>query len=121
MLFVAPKSLQARRAEWKKIVAVWFQVVAFLEDPAQRSEAARIMSQKAGMTPERYEKLMKGTQFLGVAENRKRFDKRPGFETVHGSSEIVDSFNVANRVYREKVALDPYFDSSLVADVAAGN
>jgi NitT/TauT family transport system substrate-binding protein len=78
------------------------------------------MSQKAQMTPERYDKLMNGTQFLDLAENRKRFEKRPGFETVYGSSEIVDQFNVANRVYREKVAADPYFDPSLVAEVASG-
>jgi NitT/TauT family transport system substrate-binding protein len=117
VLFVSPSSLQTRRADWKKVVTVWFQVVAFVNDPAHRAEAARIMSQKAQMTPERYEKLMKGTQFLDLAENTKRFEKRPGFETVYGSSEIVDQFNVANRVYREAVKPDPYFDPSLVAEV----
>ena len=120
VLFVNPKSLQARRADWKKVVAVWFQVVAFVSDPGSRAEAARIMSQKAQMTPERYEKLMKGTQFLDLAENRKRFQQTPGFETVYGSSEIVDQFNVANRVYREAVKAAPYFDPSLVGEVAAG-
>ena len=119
VLFVNPKSLQTRRADWKKVVKVWFQVVAFVQDPAHRAEAARIMSQKAQMTPERYEKLMNGTQFLDLAENRKRFEKRPGFETVYGSTEIVDQFNVANRVYREAVKPDPYFDPSLVAEVAS--
>ena len=76
VLFVSPKSLQARRADWKKVVTVWFKVVAFVSDPEHRAEAARIMSQKAQMTPERYEKLMNGTQFLDLAENRKRFEKR---------------------------------------------
>jgi NitT/TauT family transport system substrate-binding protein len=120
VLFVNPKSLQARRADWKKVVGVWFQVVAFVKDPAHRAEAARIMSQKAQMTPERYEKLMNGTQFLDLAENQKRFEKRPGYETVYGSSELVDQFNVANRVYREAVKPDPYFDPSLVSEVASG-
>ena len=119
VLFVNPKSLAARRDDWKKVVRVWFQVVAFVSDPAHRAEAARIMSQKAQMTPERYEKLMNGTQFLDLAENQKRFARRPGLDTVYGSSEIVDQFNVANRVYREAVKPDPYFDPSLVAEVAS--
>jgi NitT/TauT family transport system substrate-binding protein len=119
-LFVTPKSLQARRAEWKKVVSVWFQVVAFVSDPAHRAEAARIMSQKAQMTPERYEKLMAGTRFLDLGENRTRFAKRRGYGTVFGSSEIVDQFNVANRVYREPVKPDAYFDPSLVDEVASG-
>ncbi|HEX2871800.1 MAG TPA: ABC transporter substrate-binding protein [Polyangiaceae bacterium] len=119
-LFVSPTSLQERRADWKKIVQVWFQVVAFIQDPAHRAEAARIMSQKAQMTPERYEKLMNGTQFLDLAENQKRFQKRAGYQTIYGSSEVVDQFNVANRVYREAVKPDPYFDPSLVGEVASG-
>jgi NitT/TauT family transport system substrate-binding protein len=118
-LFVSPQSLQARRADWKKVVAVWFEVVAFVTDPAHTGEAASIMSRKAQMSPERYQALMKGTQLLNLAENRKRFEQRPGFETVQGSSEIVDRFNVANRVYSEPVKPDPYFDASLVADVAS--
>jgi NitT/TauT family transport system substrate-binding protein len=120
VLFVNPKSLQERRAEWKKVVGVWFQVVAFVRDPRYLAEAARIMSQKAQMAPERYEKLMNGTQFLDLAENQKRFEKRPGYQTVYGSSNVVDQFNVANRVYREAVKPDPYFDPSLVAEVASG-
>lgn len=120
VLFVSPKSLSARRDDWKKVVRVWFQVVAFVADPAHRAEAASIMSRKAQMTPERYEKLMQGTQFLDLSENQKRFEKRAGFETVYGSSEIVDRFNVANSVYRENVKPDPYFDPSLVNEVASG-
>jgi NitT/TauT family transport system substrate-binding protein len=120
VLFVNPKSLAARRDDWRKVVRVWFQVVAFVSDPAHRAEAARIMSQKAQMTPERYEKLMNGTQFLSLPENQKRFEHRAGLDTVYGSSEIVDQFNVANRVYREAVRPEPYFDPSLVAEVASG-
>jgi NitT/TauT family transport system substrate-binding protein len=57
---------------------------------------------------------------LDLAQNQRRFEKQPGFETVYGSSEIVDQFNVANRVYREPVRPDPYFDPSLVSEVASG-
>jgi len=38
---------------------------------------------------------------------------------VHGSSEIVDRFNVANRVYKTSVAVTPYFDASLVDETVA--
>jgi NitT/TauT family transport system substrate-binding protein len=120
VLFVSSKSLSTRRDDWKKVVRVWFQVVGFVSDPAHRAEAAAIMSRKAQMTPERYEKLMQGTQFLDLKANQERFHHSAGFDTVYGSSEIVDQFNVANRVYRESLKPDPYFDPSLVNELASG-
>lgn len=117
-LFVKPESLKSRRDDWKKVVSVWFKVVAFIGDPAHRAEAARIMGKRVQMEPERYEKLMQGTQLLDLPENLKRFAKQPGFGTVYGSSEIVDQFNVVNKVYREAVKPDPYFDPSLVNETA---
>ncbi|HEX3854615.1 MAG TPA: hypothetical protein VHW01_26810 [Polyangiaceae bacterium] len=56
---------------------------------------------------------------LGASENQKRCHKSADFGSVQGSSEIVDRFNVANHVYKESVAVDPYFDGSLVEDAVA--
>jgi len=117
LLFVSRASLVARRSDWLKVVAVWFRVVDFLSDPAHRAEAVEIMARRVNLPLDRYAKLMEGTRLLGREENQRRFLSVPGLGSVQGSSEIVDRFNVANRVYKDPVQVAPYFDSSLVQEV----
>ncbi len=117
LLFVSKRRLAPRRADWQKVIKVWFRVAAFVNDPAHRSEAAQIMSVRSKLSPEKYAKLMDGTRFLDKAENQKRFRKTAGFDSVQGSSAIVDKFNVANHVYKESTAVDPYFDASLASEL----
>jgi len=114
LLFVSPASLSERRADWVKVVAAWFRAVDFILAPQHRVEAIQIMARRMGLPEERYAKLMAGTHLLGREENQRRFRPAPGFESVQGSSEIVDRFNVANRVYRDPLVVAPYFDGSLV-------
>jgi NitT/TauT family transport system substrate-binding protein len=117
MLFVSPASLAARRKDWLAVVKAWFMVVDFVTDPSHREEAMAIMARRVGLPPERYARLMSGTRLLGREENQRRFSPAPGFDSVIGSSEAVDRFNVRNHVYKDAVAVRPYFDSSLVAEV----
>jgi NitT/TauT family transport system substrate-binding protein len=119
LLFVSKKSLGKRRADWEKVTKVWFRVVDFIADPAHHAEAAQIMGARVNLTADKYSKLMDGTRLLGASENQKRYHKSADFASVQGSSEIVDRFNVANHVYKESVAVDPYFDGSLVEEVMA--
>jgi len=118
LLFVNKKSLGKRRADWVKVAKVWFRVVDFISDPAHHAEAAQIMGARVGLSADKYSKLMDGTRLLGRDENLKRYHKAPDFSSVQGSSEIVDRFNVANHVYKESLAVDPYFDGSLVDEAA---
>jgi NitT/TauT family transport system substrate-binding protein len=119
MLFVSRSSLRQRRADWLKVVKVWFKVVDFISDPKHRSEAVQIMARRVGLPADKYAKLMQGTRLLDELENQRRFRLRTGFESVLGSSEIVDRFNVTNRVYKDSVVASPYFDGSLVDSVVA--
>jgi NitT/TauT family transport system substrate-binding protein len=119
LLFVNRKSLEERRADWKKVVKVWFRIADFVNDPAHRAEAAAIMGATTKLPQEKYEKLMDGTRFLGAAENKRRYEDAPGFDSVQGSSEIVDQFNVANHVYKEQMRVRPFFDPTLVNEVLA--
>ena len=119
LLFVARASLAQRRADWTKVIRVWFRVVDFISDPAQHAEAVRIMASRVSLPPEKYEKLMGGTHLMGAAENQRRFRRVEGMGSVEGSSDIVDRFNVANRVYKTSVAVSPYFDRSLVDEAVA--
>jgi NitT/TauT family transport system substrate-binding protein len=117
-LCVSPRSLAENRAEWLKVVKVWFRIADFIADPANLDEAAKIMSARVGLTPDVYKGLMKGTHLLNATENLKRYAKADGFESIYGSSKIVDDFNVKNGVYKASLKVEDYFDSSLVEEAA---
>jgi NitT/TauT family transport system substrate-binding protein len=116
MLFVSRASLERRRADWLAVVKAWFMVVDFITDPSHRAEAMAIMARRVGVPVQRYAKLMSGTRLLGREENQHRYRPLPGFDSVTGSSETVDHFNVRNHVYKDAVAVAPYFDGSLVTE-----
>jgi NitT/TauT family transport system substrate-binding protein len=117
-LCVSPRSLAENRAEWLKVVKVWFRVADFIADPANLDEAAKIMSARVGLTPDVYKGLMKGTHLLNAAENLKHYAKGEGFESIYGSSKIVDGFNVKNGVYKAPLKVEEYFDASLIEEAA---
>jgi len=117
-LCVSPRSLAENRAEWLKVVKVWFRVADFVANPANLDEAAKIMSARVGLTPDVYKGLMKGTHLLNAAENLKHYAKGEGFESIYGSSKIVDDFNVKNAVYKAPLKVEEYFDASLVEEAA---
>jgi NitT/TauT family transport system substrate-binding protein len=114
LLCVNPRSLAEHKGDWAKIVKVWFRVTDFIADPKNLDEAAKIMSARVGLTPEQYKPLMKGTHLLNLAENLKHYKKAEGFESIFGSSTIVDDFNVKNAVYKAPQKVDDYFDPSFV-------
>ena len=117
-LCVSPRSLAENRGEWLKVVKVWFRVVDFIADPANLDEAAKIMSARVGLTPDVYKGLMKGTHLMNAAENIKHYAKADGFDSIYGSSKIVDDFNVKNAVYKAPLKVEEYFDASLVEEAA---
>jgi NitT/TauT family transport system substrate-binding protein len=116
LLVVNPKSLAERRADWLKVVKVWDRIAKFVKDDKNLDEAVKIMSARAGLTPEEYKPLMKGTAFLDLAEGQKRFEKGENLESVYGSSKTVDTFNVKNKVYKAAMKVEDYIDPSLTAE-----
>jgi NitT/TauT family transport system substrate-binding protein len=117
LLCVNPRSLAEHKADWQKVVKTWFRVTDFIADPKNLDEAAKIMSARVGLTPEQYKPLMKGTHLLNLAENIKHYKKAEGFESIFGSSTIVDEFNVKNTVYKTPQKVDDYFDPSFVEEL----
>jgi NitT/TauT family transport system substrate-binding protein len=119
VLAVNPRSLSERRAEWKKVVRVWFRIADFLEKPENLDEAATIMAARVGMEPAKYKTLMKGTHFLGLAGNEKHFKRGSTLESVYFSSKLVDEFQVANDVYKKPADYERYLDPSIVTELAS--
>ena len=116
-LAVSPTSLSTRRDDWAKVVKVWYRIVDYLNDPTNEKEALEIMSSRAGVSPEEYATFMSGTRFLTLEESKAVLQKGEGYESIYGSSKIVDQFNIDNQVYEEKQDIDAYIDPSLTMDL----
>ncbi len=118
LLCVNQRSLAEHRAEWAKVVKVWFKVADYIADPNNLDDAAKIMSARVGLAPDAYKALMKGTHLLNLDENLKHFKQGEGFESIYGSSKIVDEFNVKNGVYKATSKIEDYLDPSLVEEAS---
>lgn len=118
VLAVNPKSLTERRADWKKVVKVWFKVASFIKDEKNVDEAAKIMSARVSLTPDAYKKLMSGTAFQDLDGDLLHYKKADGLDSVYGSSKIVDDFNVNNKVYKTHMKFEEYLDPSIVEELS---
>jgi NitT/TauT family transport system substrate-binding protein len=107
-LAVNPQSLTARKADWAKVVKVWYRISDYVRDPKTQADAVAIMAAKVGVKPEEYAAAMPGTFFLSLAEAKKRFKKGPGLDSLYGSTKIANDFNVANKVYKEPEKIEDY-------------
>lgn len=114
MFVASPSSYSNRKADWEKVVKVWYRVVDFVNDPKTQPEALSIMSARVGLTPEAYEPFLKGTKILTLEESKAAFKKGDGLSSIYGSSQIADDFNVKYDVYKESQSPDAYIDPSIV-------
>ena len=118
VLAVSPASLAAHRAEWKKVVKVWFKIADYVNDPKNAAEVSKIMGARVGLSGPEYAKLLKGTFILGKEGNLKHFKKGADLASVYGSNKVVDKFNLDYEVYKTTQGATSYLDPSLVAEVA---
>jgi NitT/TauT family transport system substrate-binding protein len=112
VLAVNPSSLSARKSDWQKVVKVWYRVVDYLNDPATREDAIKIMASRVNLPPAEYKAFLDGTSILTLEQAKKAFKKGRGLDSIYGSSDTVDKFNVANKVYEKPQRVSDYIDSS---------
>lgn len=112
-LVVNPSSLAQRRADWEKVVDVWYQTVDYIMDPKTRDEAVSIMAARVGVSVEEYEPILSGTKILTLAEAKALFVKEDGFGSLYGSTKIADDFNIKYEVYSDPQDIDSYIDPSI--------
>ena len=111
---MSPVSLSARKADWQKVVGVWYRTVNYINDPKTADDAIKIMSARVGLTPAAYKPLLQGTKLLPLADAKKVFTKAPGLGSLHGSTKVSDDFNVKYEVYKQAQYIDSYIDPSLI-------
>lgn len=113
VLAVSPASLATRKADWQKVVKVWYQTVDYIMDEKTKDDALAIMAARVGLSAQEYAPLLAGTKLLTLDEAKNIFVKADGFGSLYGSSKISDDFNLKYEVYPKAQALDSYIDSSL--------
>lgn len=118
LLYVSPKSLSERRADWLKVTKVWFRIADFIKKPENLDEASKLMAARVGLSTEQYKVLMSGTHFLDLEGNREHFKKGDSLMSLFHSSQVVDAFQLENKIYKANVAYEEYLDPSLVAELA---
>jgi NitT/TauT family transport system substrate-binding protein len=114
VLAVNPVSYGQRKAEWEKVVGVYYRCVDFLLDPATRDEAIKIMAAKVGADAQDYAKNVPGTKFLTLAEAKAAYKKGEGLDSLYGSMVIGNKFNLDNAVYKESQDPADYIAPGLV-------
>lgn len=118
-LYVSPESLEKRRDDWKKVIKVWYKIVAFMKDEDNLDEALEILASRVSVKPDEYEPFLGGTKILTGEEVKPVWAKAEGLSSVYGSSKISDDFNVAHKVYEKPADYEKYLDPSLTLEVLA--
>ncbi len=116
-IYVSPESLEKRREDWKKVIKVWYRIVAFMKDEKNTDEVLEILSSRVSVTPEEYEPFLSGTYILTGEEVKPIWEKAEGLGSVYGSSKISDDFNVTFEVYEKPLETEKYLDPSLTLEV----
>lgn len=117
VLAVAPESLAKRRDDWKKVMQVWYRIVAYINDPKTNDDAVKIMASRVGVAPDEYRTFIKGTKILSLEEAKAYMPDAEGYGSLAGSSRISDEFNVANKVYDKPQDIDSYIDLSIMGEL----
>ena len=113
LLCVSSESLEANKEAWAKVVLVWYRIVDYPMDEENMDEALKILSARVSLEPAEYEPFFKGTKILTLDEALKYWAKGDGLDSVYGSTDIVDDFNVKFEVYGEPLDTGKYLDPSL--------
>ena len=116
-LTVNPAHLQANQEQWKKLIQVWDKTVKYINDPATREDAARIMAKRVGVDAKAYMQFIEGTHLLDLEANKKVFTKGHGFDSIYGSSYHVNKFNVTNGIYSTEMNVDAVIVPTLVQEL----
>ncbi len=114
VLAVNPTSFAKKKADWEKVVKVFYKTVDYILDEKTKEDAVKIMAAKVGADPAEYIKAIPGTHYLTLAEAKKAYKKGDGLDSVYGSMAIGNKFNIDNKVYKVSQKPDSYLAPSIV-------
>ena len=115
VLAVNPISLGKRKADWAKVVAVYYKCVDYLLDPADQGRRGQDHGREGrAPMPTEYSKAIPGTHFLTLAEAKAALKKGDGLDSIYGSMAIGNKFNLDNKVYKVSQKPESYLAPSIV-------
>lgn len=114
VIAVNPTSYAKHKDDWAKITAIYYKCVAYLQDPATKDDAVKIMAAKVGADPVEYAKNVPGTHFLTVPEAKACLKKSSDMMSIYGSMEIGNKFNLDNKVYKASQKPSDYLVPAVV-------
>jgi NitT/TauT family transport system substrate-binding protein len=114
VLAVNPVSLGKRRADWEKVVKVYYKAVDYILDPKTQGDAVAIMAAKVGAKPEEYVENIPGTKFFTLSEAKAAMKKGKGLDSLYGSIAVGNQFNLDNQVYKVSQKAEDYVAPSIV-------
>ena len=112
VLAVTPRSAYERKADWIRLIAVWDRIVAYIDDPKTHADAIKIMAARVGVTPEKYEEMLRGTKLMPLSVSITKYEKDDGFDSLSRSTEMIDRFNLRHGIYSRAEKIDDYIDAS---------
>ncbi|MBB6428245.1 ABC transporter substrate-binding protein [Algisphaera agarilytica] len=118
VLAVSPESLAENRAEWAKVVAVWYRVVDYLKDEDNWDDALAILAARVQISPAEYEPFFQGTYILSLEEALKVWEEGDGLSSIYGSTDYSNKFNVEYEAYDSPLEYKTYLDPSLTLEYA---
>ena len=113
VLAVSAVSFAQRKADWEKFVKVYYKCIDYILDPKTKADAAAIMAAKVGAKVEEYSDNIPGTHFLKLAAAKQALKKGKGLDSLYGSMEISNAFNLENKVYKQSQSVDSYIVAGL--------
>ena len=114
VLAVNPTSYAKRKDDWAKVVAIYYKCVDYVLDEKTREEASKIMAAKVGADAGEYLKALPGCHFLTLAEAKTAFKKGTGLDSIYGSMNVGNKFNMDNKVYKVSQKPESYLTPAVV-------
>ena len=114
VLAVNPTSHAKREEDWAKVVAIYYKCVDYVLDEKTREEASKIMAAKVGADAGEYLKALPGCHYLTLAEAKTAFKKGTGLDSIYGSMNVGNKFNMDNKVYKISQKPESYLTPSVV-------
>jgi NitT/TauT family transport system substrate-binding protein len=114
VLAVNPTSFAKHKADWEKVVKVYYKCVDYILDEKTKEDAVKIMAAKVGADAGEYSKAVPGTHYLTLAEAKKAYKKGTGLDTISGCLTVGNKFNLDNKVYKVSQKPESYLTSSVV-------
>lgn len=117
VLAVNPTSYAKNKEAWSKFVGVYYKCVDYVLDPKTKDDAIKIMAAKVGADVKNYAENVPGTHFLTLTEAKKAFVKGEGLDSIYGSMEVGNKFNLDNGVYKDSQKPSGYLAPSIVNEL----